>query len=104
MKKLLLPFAVFAAFTAPAIAAPAWDYVEAGYVKTDIDNLRNVDVDGFEVSGKKRISSNYFVEGKVFDLSGFLVIINFSYGDILPSGSIIRIFPLKIFIVIILIM
>tara|TARA_Y100001936_G_C15888081_1_gene566466 strand:- start:81 stop:659 length:579 start_codon:yes stop_codon:yes gene_type:complete len=70
MKKLLLPFAVFAAFTAPAIAAPAWDYVEAGYVKTDIDNLRNVDVDGFEVSGKKRISSNYFVEGKVFDLSG----------------------------------
>ncbi|MFQ3197297.1 MAG: hypothetical protein ACI8R9_002848 [Paraglaciecola sp.] len=49
---------------APAVfaASPNFNYVEGGYTKLDFDS-RNVEPDGFKVSGWASVSKNLFLNG-----------------------------------------
>lgn len=62
MKNTFIALSIIGLFAAPAMAAkPDWTFVEANYVQIDIDDISNIEPDGFLVNGSYLINEDVFM-------------------------------------------
>ncbi len=70
MKKSAILLGVLIAGSVQASESPEWNRFEASFVKSDVKEMKGVDIDGFGVKGTYLTNPNHFVVGQAYDLSG----------------------------------